>query len=628
MQERQHVTAKRPSPPHSTTGDAVSRAIELAVASRGAKAEGLIPALVAVLKRAAPRAEEVDAALTATLEPQLIAAAQSDREGIVAVLSGLIAVRLIDRRSSDAGQQKGKRLSPELLFGITEKLASDLVGDNAYLQQLAQWLVAGAQAWSVELGRLDEQHLAEQVLRLVAVYGAESVGTVVNLLESPAPIDDDLETLIGRSRRSEAAPPATGAAEDMLVVLSSAHFQSLREALYKNNFRRVAGSPWPTAPLERDGAKSYAQLRPAAMDLEPLLAPRAIEAWATTMWRQQSELSDLDADALDALCAIYLSQARGPNDTAIADVDEILAMRGLKPKRGGTGRRGGYEAEQRADMLRALSHIQNVWINVAEVMVYERENRSRQTRGPVTKTLQSRPFIITDRMGQIRLDGYLEVERFIFRPGKAFAAFLFGSGQETGVLFKKALQYDPFRRKWEKRLTRYMSWHWRGASLSGEFTPTYRVQTLLAVVGEPLNERYPSKTRARLEQALDQLANDRVLLRWSYKDWNAGAAAARGWIAAWLDAEVTIEMPPSIRDYYARVRDHDGLHAVEPRPTNDAADLASRFKRLRKALGLSQQQAAVRLGIQQGHVSKIERGKAAPSPQLRRAIEAWLMEVA
>jgi DNA-binding XRE family transcriptional regulator len=621
MDERQQSAIE------SAAASAVSRAIGLATQSRGLVPETLIPSLVSALKQIALRATNGDASHPADIEPPLTEAARSDREGIVAVLSGLIAVRLIDRRSTSAVDREEKKLSPDLLLGITDKLARDLVGDNAYLQQLGRWLAAGAQAWSIELGPLDDQGLAQHVLRLVAVHGTEAVGAVVDLLAAPSAADDDLERLIGRTRQAGAARPAGGGTEDMLVVLSSAHFQGLREALYKNSFRRVAGSPWPTAPLERGGAKSYAQLRPAAMDLEPLLAPKAIEAWATTMWRQQSELSDLDADALDALCALYLSQARGPNDTAIADVDEILAMRGLKPKRGGAGRRGGYEVEQRADMLRALSHIQNVWINVAEVMVYEREGQGRHPRVPVTKTLQSRPFIITDRMGQIRLDGYLEVERFIFRPGKAFAAFLFGSGQETGVLFKKALQYDPFRRKWEKRLTRYMSWHWRGASLSGEFTPAYRVQTLLDVVGEALNERYPSKTRARLEQALDQLTSDRVMVRWSYKDWDAKSIAQRAWIGSWLEAEIVVEMPPGIQSYYAQARHVNAYQASAPKGHDDLVDLASRFRRLRKTLGLSQQQAAVRLGIQQGYISKIERGKALPSPQLRRAIEAWLLEL-
>jgi DNA-binding XRE family transcriptional regulator len=607
----------------SESPDAVSRAIALAGVARDCDSARLIPELTAALKAIAVRLERQEPLSPAALEPDLAAAAQRDREGIVAVLSGLIAVRLIDRRQAEGDD---KRLSPDLLLGITEKLAADLVGDSSYLLQLARWLAAGARAWSGELYPLDSHDLAGRVLRLVAIQGSESVGGLVNLLSASTQANDDLEALIGRNRRMIAADNLHGTSDDMLVVLSSAHFQSLREALYKNSFRQVEGSPWPTAPLERGGAASYAQLRPAAMDLSPLLAPKTIEAWAATMWRQQSELSDLDADALDALCAIYLSQARGPDDTAIADVDEILAMRGLKPKRAGSGRRGGYEPEQRGDMLRALSHIQNIWINVAEVMVYERDGQGQKARGPITKTLQSRPFIITDRMGQIRLDGYLEVERFIFRPGKAFAAFLFGTGQETGLLFKKALQYDPFRRKWEKRLTRYLSWHWRAASLSGEFSQGYKVQTLLEAVGEMLNERYPSKTRARLEQALDQLALDKVVVSWRYAGWMGDEPPSRGWANSWLETSIVLEAPQIIRDYYDRTSKQERAIGID-RGASRVSDLADRLKRLRKTLGLSQQQAALRLGIQQGHVSKLERGKAAPSPQLRQAIEAWFAEV-
>ncbi len=613
----------------AVTADSVVRAVTLAATLRDRDRSALIPALVGAIKDISVRLAREEPLSPAALEPILSEAARHDKDDIIAVLSCLIAVQLIDRRhTSDSAVEAGKQLSPDLLLGITEKLTAETIGEGPYLQQLGRWLAAGARAWSSEFYPLEPLDLMERVLRLVAVHGGEAVGGVVNLLATPFRNDDDLEALFGQGRRRQAAESRDGVTDDALVVLSSAHFQSLREALYKNNFRKVEGSPWPTAPLDRGSAKSYAQLRPAAMDLGSFMAPKTIEAWATTMWRQQSELSDLDADALDALCAIYLSQARGPDDTAIADVDEILAMRGLKPKRAGSGRRGGYEPEQRADMLKALSHIQNVWINVAEVMVYERETNGQKPRPPVAKTLQSRPFIITDRLGQIRLDGYIEVERFIFRPGKAFAAFLFGTGQETGLLFKKALQYDPFRRKWEKRLTRYMSWHWRAASLSGEFNQTYTVQTLLDAVGESVNERYPSKTRARLEQALDQLAIDRVLVEWRYVEWKAGEMAARGWTEAWLDAEIAIEAPQFIRDYYLRARKQEHARAIEHATHRDSAEVGERLKRLRKTLGLSQQQAAARLGIQQGHVSKLESGKATPSPQLLQVIEAWLSEVA
>jgi hypothetical protein len=39
----------------------------------------------------------------------------------------------------------------------------------------------------------------------------------------------------------------------------------------------------------------------------------------------------------------------------------------------------------------------------------------------------------------------MDVERFIFRPGKVFAHFLFGPGRQTALLSAKALHYDPYR---------------------------------------------------------------------------------------------------------------------------------------------------------------------------------------
>ena len=74
------------------------------------------------------------------------------------------------------------------------------------------------------------------------------------------------------------------------------------------------------------------------------------------MARQRQELSDLDADTLDALSAIWLYQANDLNDAAVADVDDLLSLRGLTRHLGGHGRRGGYMPHQRTKMLESLAH--------------------------------------------------------------------------------------------------------------------------------------------------------------------------------------------------------------------------------------------------------------------------------
>ena len=108
-------------------------------------------------------------------------------------------------------------------------------------------------------------------------------------------------------------------------------------ALAHNTFQQVDGIPWPTAVLATGPARGHAELRPLVADTMSLACARGPDAWAQRMWQQRAELSDLDADALDILSALWLYQARTPQDDAVADVDELLAMREPQPKRGGQG---------------------------------------------------------------------------------------------------------------------------------------------------------------------------------------------------------------------------------------------------------------------------------------------------
>jgi hypothetical protein len=262
-----------------------------------------------------------------------------------------------------------------------------------------------------------------------------------------------------------------------IAVINTGKYQALRNAICdKENFQRVSDSPFPTAALRTSQGSGYAQLKPAVIDDQPLLPLMEEEALVARMWEERKDLSDLDADALDLLGCIWLRTAKTPQDDAVADVDEMLAMRGIKPKRSGQGRRGGFEAKQRSDMLDALSHIQDIWLCMGEIY---REWGSR--RRPIRQTVESRPFVIKDRLGQYRLlepKGSMDVRRFIFQPGRIFAHFLLGSGRQTALLAARALTYNPRTQKWEKRLTRYLGYLWRCRARSGQLGQPIRVATI------------------------------------------------------------------------------------------------------------------------------------------------------
>lgn len=442
----------------------------------------------------------------------------------------------------------------------------------------------------------------------------------------------DIEVLLGlRADRRYDAPPKPRPQDDHLAVLSPLAYQHLREAIVRgDSFESVEGLPWPVAPLGKGRTRGQAMLRPPAADEQNLMPSETIEAWATEMWRQRGELSDLDADALDALSAVWLWQANDPKDGAVTGVDDLLEMRGIKKKRGGSdGRRGGYEPEQRADMLRALHHIQNIWIEMAGIEVYEDSSGRSTRKKPTRKAVQSRAFVITDRMGQMKLDGGMEVERFRFVPGEIFARFLLGPWRQVALLSAEALRYDPYRQTWEKRLARYLSWQWRTRAKNGNYLQPYRVRTLLEHAGEKLNARRPSKTKERLEKALDRLEKDGVIAAWQYADfddwWEEVRVKRKGWAPLWLAATIVMEPPEAIKDGYRKgIVEVPGALVTAPERSGSSSAIGGAIRRRRKELGLSQLQAAEQVGTTQGNLSRWESGRTSPSPELQKRIEDWL----
>lgn len=457
------------------------------------------------------------------------------------------------------------------------------------------------------------QHIAVERAAAIEARGA-----------SPA----ELEHLLGFR---DATPPGTRLApllrDQHLTILSAAHYQAVREALALNTFQRLDGVPWPTALLTADVARGVAQLRPVLVDTRPDLLPAERAAWAARMWHQREALSDLDADALDALSALWLYHAHTPQEDAVADVDELLALRGLHAKRGGQGRRGGYEAEQRAAMFQALAHVQHLWLDMSALEVYDRTRTGARRRTPTRQAVQSRAFTITDLFGQTRLDGGFDVQKFLFRPGTVFAHFLFGPGRQTALLAAQALRYDPYRQTWEKRLARYLSYQWRCKAHEGRYWQPFRVATLLEAVGATLDRRKPSRTRERLEKTLETLLRDLLIAAWQYDRWDETLTQHRDWARHWLQATILIEPPEVIRTAYQRLEQHETARPKAAPAGLSAAVLGERLQQQRQALGWSQIQAAEHFAVHQATWSRLERGQVRCTPALLQRLTQWLAMV-
>jgi hypothetical protein len=174
------------------------------------------------------------------------------------------------------------------------------------------------------------------------------------------------------------------------------------------SFKPIDGNVWPTAIVETDGARGTVQLKPAITDESPFFVPEVINEQAEKMWRQVGELDEADADMLDACYAIWLTQAHTPQDDAMCTRDAILELRGVKCKKAGNGRRGGYSLNQLLDVSMRLGHLINFEIELDDVEGYESpEGRRKKKR--LRLYVKSRALVVSDIMGQRRLDGSIEL---------------------------------------------------------------------------------------------------------------------------------------------------------------------------------------------------------------------------
>lgn len=118
----------------------------------------------------------------------------------------------------------------------------------------------------------------------------------------------------------------------------------------------------------------------------------------------------------------------------------------------------------------------------------------------------------------IDTDKTLGIESMNVTPSSFLSNYLYGSEKLTGLLSKKALEYNSKQQRYHKRLTRYLSWRWRIQQSYQHLTHSYSIggpKGLLQVMEISMN-RKPSLTRQVFEKTLDDLMRDQVIKEWKY----------------------------------------------------------------------------------------------------------------
>jgi hypothetical protein len=332
---------------------------------------------------------------------------------------------------------------------------------------------------------------------------------------------------------------------------------SLRRSMATKNFSVPEGDRWPAADLNNAShhLKAIAQLKPDPTEVEPFLHEAEISEWQERTAELVRCMDDLTADVLDIIFATWLKDAFYPESTVVVTADDCLRHRGLNPKKGGSGRSGGYHTHQRQEIARHIDMLQNT-----RIRVFEREVTvvSEGRRGPERKRVkwagEGPVIIVSSRIGPVTTSGDIEPRAWKIRPGDVFAQFLIGPGRQTALISQKALHYDPYRQYWEKRITRFLAYLWRIRQGRKDYLAPISVEALLQGAGLRVNKRNPKKTRCRLEKALDQLGQDGVIRSWRYvPQVNEKPTGRKGWSKVWVSWKVQIEPPGEIVAHYSKM---------------------------------------------------------------------------
>lgn len=466
----------------------------------------------------------------------------------------------------------------------------------------------------------DNDHFMNEFTNVVNRYLANKIDDFVGsqAIENQF-IFELIEELEMGHRQVEVNDFKTLVKDKYLIVMSNVIYQFIVEAISNKQFERVDHGIYPTAIITNHLVNGRVQLLPK----KTANKKERLSYLEQELWQRVESLSELDVDIMDAICHLYLERVTDQTREITIQLDELLMIRGLKPKLGGSGRRGGYEFSQREQVVKALSFMSDLWIEIEQITLFENGRR-------VKKAPKGRAFYFTDFYGNdLNFNEFQVQDKLSFRIGDLFLDFLKGSNRQVKLLPKQAIQYNPYQRKWEKKLIRYLSWRWRTQARKGSYLQPHKINTLLEKLDIEVSIQTPSRIRDRFEKALDTLLNENIIESWQYEIWDENHMMKKGWLKLWKEATVLIAPADEVMKYYKplerkQVKKVPKSRMLDSEKRRNDGAIGEKLKQKRVALGLTLQGISHELEISPSYLSNIERGNTIPSDHLYHRIKAWL----
>ncbi len=300
------------------------------------------------------------------------------------------------------------------------------------------------------------------------------------------------------------------------------------------------------------------------------------------------KLSGLTLDVISTINHLWFARKNNNEDSILISVDDILYFRGKKPSKNAQGRRGGFKKQHREEIIKQIQILSNLEIKGQKLF-------------DISKWKNDQTHLNADYF-------------FIIKPSMSFRNKLLNG--TPGVLNRKTLYYDPYRHKWEKRLSNYLHWQWLHAGQESFLDP-YNIKLLVKTVKPDYLSSSLSQLRNRLENALDKLQYDNVIAAWEYKN-VTNLFFEKPNFEKWLNSQIIIEPPSEVILKYSQNK------VIKCTSKKEELDVMQ-IKKLLKILCLTQMQLAENLNLCPSVLSRVLNGKLYPSEKVYNKLYGWYL---
>lgn len=414
---------------------------------------------------------------------------------------------------------------------------------------------------------------------------------------------------------------------DFLLDHSSQLFNQAKSILGKRgNIIPQEGGYAPDFPyceVGKEGSKVYSRFSYIGAELDPKKLPTG-EELSRAIAAATDKLPTLGLDERDVLTFITDAWLRSGGDSYgrfAVTAKDYYELRGIKKKKSGSGREGGYGKYFDDRFKTALYNLSSIWVQTpGGAEVYKSGKRAR------TKVWRSPIITVTGDSGDMDKNFVMSTNSVSIMFGDMFAEVL---KHHSGFLYTPVavLALDPDRQRIEKSLAYYLSYLWRVRACKGELGQAYTVKLLLENGDMEVGEHRPGRARERLEAALDTLEANKIIAGWQYRKEDFDAVLPRqDWLPTWLKWRIEIAPPAKIIELYSTIQLPNHKPVVLPEGKPKAQALADRLRAVAKAKCLTQLMLAEEIDMSQGKLSQILSGKRLPGRQLYAKIEKWLAD--